>query len=55
MNMQNCSDHASRLASKLLDGTGWIFGDDAMRRNAVGQVPSLELLDDSHNPIRVMV
>lgn len=36
-----------RKASKLLDEAGWVAGDDGMRRNADGQLLTLEILDDS--------
>lgn len=38
---------AVRQASALLDAAGWEVGADGLRRNAAGQVLSLEILDDS--------
>lgn len=46
---------AIRRASKLLDEAGWIVGDDGLRRNAKGDVLSLELPDDSRSLERVIV
>jgi microcin C transport system substrate-binding protein len=36
-----------RRASALLDAAGWMAGDDGMRRNAKGEVLSVEFLEDS--------
>ncbi|MDU8928109.1 extracellular solute-binding protein [Alisedimentitalea sp. MJ-SS2] len=36
-----------RAAAKLLDEAGWTIGDDGMRRNAKGEVLSVEILNDS--------
>lgn len=36
-----------RVASALLEDAGWIVGADGLRRNASGEVLSLEILDDS--------
>lgn len=36
-----------RRAGRLLDEAGWTVGDDGLRRNAAGEVLSVELLDDS--------
>jgi microcin C transport system substrate-binding protein len=46
---------ALRKASELLDNAGWVVGDDGMRRNAAGQVLSLEFPDDNRSLARVMV
>lgn len=35
-----------RQASELLDAAGWMLGDDGLRRNAAGDVLSVEILDD---------
>jgi len=36
-----------RAASALLDDAGWEVGDDGMRRNAAGQLLSIEFLNDN--------
>jgi len=36
-----------RRANALLEEAGWVIGADGMRRNAAGEVLSLEILDDS--------
>ena len=36
-----------RRASSLLDEAGWMVGDDGMRRNASGQLLTIEFLNDS--------
>ncbi len=38
-----------RAASALLDEAGWTVGDDGKRRNAAGQVLTLEVLNDNRN------
>lgn len=43
-----------RRASALLDEAGWTVGSDGMRRNAAGQVLSVEMLNDSPTFDRVM-
>ncbi|MBK4215656.1 ABC transporter substrate-binding protein [Paracoccus caeni] len=43
-----------RQAGALLDEAGWTVGDDGMRRNAQGQVLSLEFLNDSQTFDRVI-
>ncbi len=43
-----------RRASALLDEAGWTVGSDGMRRNAAGQVLSVEMLNDSPSFDRVM-
>ncbi|MDP2082242.1 MAG: extracellular solute-binding protein [Pseudotabrizicola sp.] len=43
-----------RRASALLDEAGWAVGSDGMRRNAAGQVLSVEMLNDSPSFDRVM-
>lgn len=35
-----------RAASALLDAAGWVAGEDGMRRNAAGEVLTLEILED---------
>jgi microcin C transport system substrate-binding protein len=35
-----------RTANALLEEAGWVIGDDGVRRNATGEVLSLEILDD---------
>ncbi len=46
---------ALREASRLLDEAGWLAGDDGMRRNAAGQLLSLEFPDDSRSLERILV
>lgn len=43
-----------RRASALLDEAGWTVGSDGMRRNAAGQVLSVEMLNDSPSFDRIM-
>jgi len=43
-----------RAASGLLDEAGWIVGDDGMRRNAQGDVLTIEFLNDSQTFDRVL-
>jgi microcin C transport system substrate-binding protein len=38
---------AIREASRLLEDAGWVVGDDGLRRNADGEVLTLEMIDDS--------
>ncbi len=38
---------AARAASTLLDEAGWVVGDDGKRRNADGEILSVEFVDDS--------
>jgi microcin C transport system substrate-binding protein len=45
---------ALRRASALLEEAGWTVGDDGLRRNAAGEVLSLEILDDSPTFDRVL-
>ena len=46
---------ALRAASALLDEAGWIAGDDGMRRNAAGEVLSINLVDDSRSLERIFL
>ncbi len=46
---------ALRKASQLLDDAGWIVGDDGKRRNAAGEVLSLDFPDSSRSLERVML
>ena len=39
-----------RAAMKLLDEAGWLVGDDGIRRNADGEVLSIEFLSDQPTP-----
>ena len=43
-----------RTASKLLDDAGWMVGDDGLRRNADGDVLSIEILNDSQSFDRIV-
>lgn len=43
-----------RKASRLLDDAGWIVGDDGMRRNAEGDILTIEFLNDSQTFDRVL-
>ena len=43
-----------RKASALLDEAGWTVGSDGMRRNAAGEVLSVEMLNDSPSFDRIM-
>ena len=43
-----------RRASALLDEAGWTVGSDGRRRNAAGQVLSVEMLNDSPSFDRIM-
>ncbi len=43
-----------RKAAALLDEAGWVVGDDGMRRNADGQLLTLEFLNDSQTFDRVI-
>ncbi|MCU0801177.1 MAG: extracellular solute-binding protein [Rhodobacteraceae bacterium] len=43
-----------RRASALLDEAGWTVGSDGMRRNAAGQILSVEMLNDSPSFDRIM-
>jgi microcin C transport system substrate-binding protein len=45
---------AIRRASALLDEAGWTVGDDGLRRNAGGEVLSLEYVDDNPTFDRVV-
>ena len=36
-----------RKASALLDDAGWIVGDDGLRRNAAGEMLTIEIIEDS--------
>ena len=44
-----------RAASALLDEAGWTVGDDGLRRNAKGEVLSVEFLNDSPTFDRVIL
>lgn len=46
---------ALRQASALLDAAGWTVGDDGMRRNADGQLLTIDIPDDSRSLERVIV
>ncbi|EEE38963.1 extracellular solute-binding protein, family 5 [Rhodobacteraceae bacterium KLH11] len=46
---------ALRRASKLLDEAGWSVGDDGLRRNAEGDVLSVEFLNDSPSFDRIIL
>ena len=43
-----------RKASALLDDAGWIIGDDGVRRNSVGEILRLEIINDSQAFDRVI-
>ena len=43
-----------RVAGRLLDAAGWTVGDDGMRRNAAGELLTLELPEDSQSMMRVL-
>lgn len=43
-----------RRAMKLLDEAGWTVGDDGLRRNAKGELLTLEFLEDSPTTVRVV-
>lgn len=43
-----------RRAMKLLDEAGWTVGDDGLRRNAAGELLTLEFLEDSPTTVRVV-
>ncbi len=43
-----------RAAMKLLDEAGWLVGDDGIRRNANGQVLSIEFLSDQPTLDRII-
>ncbi|MBL9049001.1 MAG: ABC transporter substrate-binding protein [Tabrizicola sp.] len=45
---------ALRKASALLDEAGWTVGDDGMRRNAKGEMLTLEFIEDSPSFERVI-
>jgi microcin C transport system substrate-binding protein len=45
---------ALRRASRLLDQAGWTVGDDGMRRNAAGELLSIEYIDDNASFERVI-
>ena len=51
----NLDRKAMRQASALLDEAGWLVGDDGKRRNAAGEVLTLEFPDDSRSLERVMI
>ena len=44
-----------RIAGQLLDEAGWVVGDDGMRRNAAGDLLTLEFPEDSRSMQRVLV
>jgi microcin C transport system substrate-binding protein len=46
---------ALREASRLLDAAGWTVGDDGLRRNADGEVLSVEIADDSPAFARIVL
>jgi microcin C transport system substrate-binding protein len=46
---------ALRRASKLLDEAGWAVGDDGLRRNAEGEVLTIEFLNDSPSFDRIIL
>ncbi|MDA7966909.1 extracellular solute-binding protein [Ruegeria sp.] len=46
---------ALRKASKLLDEAGWAVGSDGLRRNAEGEVLSVEFLNDSPSFDRIIL
>ncbi len=46
---------ALRQAGQLLEAAGWIVGEDGKRRNAVGELLTLDFPDDSRSLERVMV
>ncbi|WP_253762828.1 extracellular solute-binding protein [Ruegeria sp. HKCCD4884] len=55
-NPANAGDRrALRRASKLLDEAGWTVGDDGKRRNADGEVLSVEFLNDSPSFDRIIL
>ena len=43
-----------RAAMKLLDEAGWLVGDDGIRRNANGEVLSIEFLSDQPTLDRII-
>lgn len=43
-----------RAAGKLLDAAGWAVGNDGLRRNAKGEVLSIEFLNDSQSFERIV-
>ena len=43
-----------RLASKLLDESGWKVGDDGMRKNSKGEMLNIEILNDSQAFNRIL-
>ena len=43
-----------REAGRLLDAAGWSVGDDGMRRNAAGELLTLELPEDGQSMMRVL-
>lgn len=45
---------ALRQASALLEEAGWVVGDDGIRRNAAGEILTLEFPDDSRSLERVI-
>ncbi|MBA4489660.1 extracellular solute-binding protein [Paracoccus sp. S1E-3] len=45
---------ALRMAAALLDEAGWVAGPDGMRRNAQGQVLSVEFMNDSQTFDRII-
>lgn len=52
---KNVADRrALRKAGKLLDDAGWTVGADGMRRNAKGEVLSIEFLNDSQSFERIV-
>jgi microcin C transport system substrate-binding protein len=44
---QQASRASVRAASRLLEEAGWTVGDDGLRRNAAGEVLTIEFVDDS--------
>ncbi|MEM0937433.1 MAG: extracellular solute-binding protein [Pseudomonadota bacterium] len=46
---------AAREASNLLDAAGWVVGDDGIRRNADGEILSVEFVDDSPAFARIVI
>ena len=44
-----------RTAGKLLDEAGWAVGGDGLRRNAMGEVLSIEFLNDSQSFERIIL
>ncbi len=54
MGAQQLDRSAIRRASALLDEAGWTVGADGMRRNAAGEVLTLEYVDDNPSFERVI-